>query len=169
MDIQYISKELAKNKNIFKSIFENTEEQEYLWKPLPNKWCLLEILCHLYDEEREDFRARIQHTFENPAEPMKPIDPVGWVLERKYIEQDYKIILEKFLSERDKSVEWLNDLPNAKWNNIYYHSQLGEISAAMFLSAWLAHDYLHIRQITRTKYQYLQSLTGHDLSYAGKW
>lgn len=169
MDVQYISKELAKNKNIFRSIFENTEEQEYLWKPLPNKWCLLEILCHLYDEEREDFRARIQHTFEKPAEPVKPIDPVGWVLKRKYIEQDCKIVLRKFLSERDKSIEWLNDLPNAKWNSIYHHAQLGEISAAMFLSAWLAHDYLHIRQITRIKYQYLQSLTGHDLSYAGKW
>ncbi len=169
METQFILEELNRNKKVFKAIFENVSEQTYLWRPAPNKWCLLEILCHLYDEEKEDFRARIQHTFENPEQPMKPIDPVGWVLQRKYIEQDYKIILEKFLAERDISVEWLAGLHDAKWNNTYQHSQLGEISAAMFLSAWLAHDYLHIRQITRTKYQYLKNLSGHDLSYAGKW
>ena len=169
METQYILKELTDNKNIFKILFENANEQLYKWKSAPGKWCLLEILCHLYDEEREDFRARIHHTFENPEQPMKPIDPVGWVLQRKYFEQDYKMVLEKFLSERDKSVEWLSALHNVKWNNVYHHTQLGDISAYMFLSAWLAHDYLHIRQIARTKYQYLQNFTSHDLSYAGKW
>ncbi len=169
MNVSYIIQELTRNKNVFKSIFENANEQLYKWKPAPNKWCLLEIICHLHDEEREDFRARIQHTFENPEQVMEPIDPVGWVLKRQYIEQDYELVLEKFLAERDKSVEWLTGLQDVKWNNVYHHSQLGDISAAMFLSAWLAHDYLHIRQITRTKYLYLQSATGHDLSYAGKW
>ncbi len=169
METIYIIKELAKNKKVFKSIFENIDKQEYLWKPAPGKWCLLEILSHLYDEEKEDFRARMQHTFENPGEPMKPIDPVGWVLKRKYIEQDYKNALEKFLAERDKSVEWLSGLHDVKWDNVYHPVQLGKISAAMFLSAWLAHDHLHIRQITRTKYQYLKHLTSHDLLYAGKW
>ncbi len=169
METQYILKELTRNKEGFKSIFENAPEHLSLWKPAAGKWCLLEILCHLYDEEREDFRARIQHTFENPSEPMKPIDPVGWVLKRKYIEQDYEITLKKFLTERHKSLEWLGGLHDAKWDNVYQHSQLGEISASTFLSAWLAHDYLHIRQITRTKYLYFKTLSGHDLSYAGKW
>ncbi len=169
METIYIIKELAKNKKVFKSIFENIDKQEYLWKPAPCKWCLLEILSHLYDEEKEDFRARVQHTIENPEQPMKPIDPVGWVLQRKYIDQDYNLVLEKFLGERDKSVEWLSGLQDVQWDNVYHHEKLGDISAATFLSALLAHDYLHIRQLTTTKYQYLKNLTDNDLSYAGTW
>ncbi len=160
---------MDRNKIVFNSLFASLEKQLYLWKPAPEKWCLLEIICHLYDEEREDFRARVRHTLENPEQLMPPIDPVGWVTERKYIEQDYSLALQNFLSERQNSIEWLNLLKDPKWNNSYSHPQSGEISAAMFLSNWLAHDYLHIRQITRTKYLYLENLTNQDLSYAGKW
>ncbi len=43
------------------------------------------------------------------------------------------------------------------------------MTAKMFLSNWLAHDYLHIRQITKLKYDYLKQLTNEDLNYAGNW
>ena len=169
MNILHIIQELSRNKGAFHSLFDKMYDLAFLWKPAPNKWCLLEILCHLYDEEREDFRARIQHTFDNPEAPMKPIDPVGWVLKRKYLEQDYEKTLEKFMNERDESIKWLNQLKDVPWTNVYHNPALGEISAEMFLTNWLAHDYLHIRQISRTKYQYLKYLAGHELSYAGSW
>ena len=38
-----------------------------------------------------------------------------------------------------------------------------------FSPNWLAHDYLHIRQIIRLKFAYLQQLSKEDLSYAGNW
>ena len=169
MNLRHIIRELDRNKIVFNSLFENLEEQLYLWKPAPDKWCLLEIICHLYDEEREDFRARVHHTLENPEKQMPKIDPVGWVMERKYIEQDYSMVLQNFLSERRYSVDWLSQLEDARWDNSYAHPQLGFITAKKFLSNWLAHDYLHIRQITKTKYLYLENLTGQDLSYAGNW
>ena len=169
MDLQHIIQELDRNKMIFNSLFENVERQIYLWKPAPEKWCLLEILCHLYDEEREDFRARVKHTLENCQQPMSPIDPAGWVTGRKYIEQNYSDVLKKFLSERQLSVDWLGQLKTPEWSNSYIHPQLGAMTAEIFLSNWLAHDYLHIRQITRTKYLYLENISKQDLSYAGKW
>jgi hypothetical protein len=33
----------------------------------------------------------------------------------------------------------------------------------------MAHDLLHIRQITKLKYDYLKYLSGQGLSYAGDW
>ena len=151
MNTKYIIEELTRNKIIFKNILEGLEKEAYLWKPNPEKWCALEVVCHLYDEEREDFRARVKLTLENPAMPANPIDPVGWVTARKYIEQDYNNVLQRFLLERDNSLAWLNDLKNAKWDNVYKHPLLGDISAEMFLSSWLAHDYLHIKQPTKIK------------------
>jgi len=133
-----------------------------------NMMVLLKVVCHLYDEEREDFRARVRLTLENPGMPANPIDPVGWVTGRKYIEQDYNNVLQRFLLEKDNSIAWLTDLKNAKWDNVYKHPLLGDISAEMFLSSWLAHDYLHIKQITKNKYDYFKEVLGNKVFYAGE-
>lgn len=46
---------------------------------------------------------------------------------------------------------------------------LGDITAEMFLSSWLAHDYLHIKQITKLKYDYFKEVSGGKVAYAGEW
>jgi hypothetical protein len=129
----------------------------------------LEIVCHLYDEEREDFRARLKYVLEVPTEPFPPINPTGWVTERAYLKQDYAETLNNFLKERQQSVEWLQTLTSPKWDNAYDHPKFGSMSAKMFLSNWLAHDYLHVRQIIKLKFDYLKKLTGETLIYAGEW
>jgi len=39
---------LDNNKQVFKSLLVGKTEQEYLWRPQPKKWNLLEIVCHLF-------------------------------------------------------------------------------------------------------------------------
>lgn len=161
--------EFSGNRDLFEHLLAGTGPEERLWKQAPEKWCLLEILCHLYDEEREDFRARIQHVFTQPDQPLPPIAPEDWVTERKYTDQDFDLMLKKFLQERDASINWLRSLQDPPWDNAYIHPEFGEMKAKMFLANWLAHDYLHIRQITKLKYDYLKYLSGEDLNYAGNW
>jgi len=160
---------LSENKNVFKELLSDLTEELYLWKPAPEKWCLLEIVCHLYDEEREDFRARTKHTLDTPTAALPSIDPQGWVQTRNYLQQNYFDKLNSFLDERDQSVKWLQSLTNPVWDNAYEHPKFGKMTAKMFLSNWLAHDYLHIRQIIKVKYDYLHQLTNEDLNYAGNW
>ena len=169
MEYNKIIQELTRNKLVFKELLTGLGQEEYLWKQNPDKWCLLEIICHLYDEEREDFRTRTKQVLESPELPLPKIDPVGWVKERNYLHQNFSQKLDDFLSEREQSVKWLNSLENPKWNNAYDHPKLGKMTAKLFLSNWLAHDYLHIRQITRLKFDYLNYKSGEDLSYAGNW
>ena len=169
MNHSEIIKELDKNKAVFLHLLKETGRQEYLWRPETGKWCLLEIVCHLYDEECEDFRARLKHTLQTPDRALSPIDPVGWVSSRKYMEQDYEKMLSSFLGERQKSVEWLHSLDDPQWNNTHHHPKLGLLSASLFLANWLAHDLLHIRQIIKLKYAHLKHHSGIDLSYAGNW
>lgn len=160
---------LSKNGAVFQSMLTGLSSQEYLWKPQPEKWCLLEIVCHLYDEEREDFRARIRHVLETPAEPLPPIDPPGWVQERAYLRQDFADTLDRFVKEREASVAWLQSLSAPNWDSAYMHPKFGPMTASMFLSNWLAHDYLHMRQILQIKFGYLQQLSNESLKYAGEW
>ena len=169
MNLVYIASELEKNRSVFLGLFTGLTAEEYLWRPLPQKWCLLEILCHLYDEEREDFRARVRHVLERPEAPLAPIRPVEWVSERRYMDQDYEKVLRGFLHERDQSLDWLRSLEYPGWDNVHKHPKLGRMTAGKFLVNWLAHDYLHIRQIVRLKYDFLKQASGESLDYAGTW
>ena len=164
-----IIQELSRNKDIFENLLTNVSKEESIWKAEPDKWCLLEIVSHLFDEEREDFRARTRHVLETPQLPFTPIDPAGWVKSRKYMENDYEDVLTKFLIEREQSVLWLQSLINPKWENTYQHSKFGSMSAKMFLANWLAHDYLHIKQILKLKFDYLKVQSDETLVYAGTW
>ena len=60
MDHSKIIDKLHDNLDVFSHMLSNKSEENYLWKPEPDKWCLLEIVCHLYDEEKR----RLQDTSE---------------------------------------------------------------------------------------------------------
>ena len=169
MNHRNIILKLEKNIGIFRDLLQDLPPDEYLWRYNEAKWCLLEIICHLHDEEREDFRTRLRYALESSIEQPPRIDPVAWVKERNYIKQDFSTMLNKFLDERQKSVAWLSTISESLWNNIFNHPILGNVSAESFLANWLAHDYLHIRQIARVKYFHLKIGSDEDLSYAGEW
>lgn len=164
-----IANHLSENLPVFRDLLRNMTTAESLYRPAPEKWCALEIVCHLVDEEREDFRARTRHVLEQPDAPLPSIDPVGWVTSRQYLTKDYHQALAEFLNERAASVHWLQSLKDPDWNRTHHHPRFGPMSAKMFLVNWLAHDLLHIRQIIRLKYDYLATTSGEPLKYAGDW
>ncbi|MFD2565464.1 DinB family protein [Aquimarina rubra] len=169
MNHKTIIKGLSRNQQVFKQLLKGIPKEEYIWKDKPGRWCLLEIVCHLYDEEREDFRKRTKHVLETPDEQFMPIDPEGWVKDRDYIKQEYDRVLNNFLEERKASLHWLDSLVTPSWNNISVHPDFGEMTAQQFLANWLAHDHLHFKQITNLKLDYLKYASGEDFSYAGGW
>jgi len=169
MNIISLTNSFKQNLNTIHSLLENIEEAQIRWKQSPEKWNLLEIICHLLDEEKEDFRTRLKSVLENPENPFPPIDPPGWVISRNYGNQDFKKVLTEFIEERKKSVDWLKSLNNVNWDNTYLHPKIGPMSARYIITNWLAHDYLHIRQILKLKYDYLKEVSQQNLSYAGDW
>ena len=106
MNAEYVISQLDRNHGIFQKLLEVHEFQLITWKPAADKWCLVEVVCHLYDEEREDFRLRVDSALHRSGEEWPPIDPSGWVMDRKYLEQDYFEKVQAFLHERQKSVHW---------------------------------------------------------------
>ncbi len=169
MDIDQLTGQLTRHGRVFSALVSELPPEEQRWKPTPEKWCAVEIICHLYDEEREDFRARIRSTLETPDQPWPKIDPQAWVAERKYMEQDIALKLSAFLEERDRSVEWLRVVKRAPWSNAYMHPKVGPVSCELLLTNWVAHDLHHIRQLNNLRYEYLKAHTTVPLDYAGKW
>lgn len=58
------------------------------------------------------------------------------------------------MTERKKSIIWLNSLETPNWNNVFTHPKIGKISAGDLLCSWVAHDFLHIRQFINLKLEY---------------
>lgn len=169
MGIKEVIDALERNKKVFKQTLDGAPKDFVTWKQDPTDWCLLEIVCHLVDEEKEDFRVRVKHCLETPDAPLIPINPQAWPIQRDYIGQDFEDAQQRLWDERTKSVAWLRGLQEAPWGNIVAHPKFGGISAKSFFYNWLAHDYHHIRQINNLKYQYLKKTYGYSLQYAGNW
>lgn len=160
---------LAANHATFQALFSKIPDAEIHWRSAPEKWNLLEIACHLRDEEVDDWRTRVKTTLETPETDPPGIDPAAWVKERDYASQDFNVAVRAFLHEREVSIDYLRHLKDPQWDNGYDHPSLGRLTAAKFLTNWLAHDYLHIRQIIKTRYLYLKAHGGESLDYAGGW
>lgn len=168
-DSNHIIYQLEHNQTVFRGLLQSVPSALQAWKPSSDEWCILEIVCHLLDIEVEDFRQRVQYVLEDPQRTLPSIYPTTWGEERNYLGQDYDQKVAAFLAERRQSITWLHSLEKPVWDNTYQHPTLGPMSAALFLTNWLAHDQLHIRQINRVNRQFLQRQTEMDLSYAGNW
>lgn len=169
MTAQQIINQLSKNQLVFESLFKEITDVQAFWKPVPNKWSMLEVVCHLVDEEKLDFRTRVRLVLEDPKKDLPKFNPLHWVSEHNYSQQDFNLKITEFINERTKSINWLNSLDNPTWENEHVHPTLGPMSALSFLANWLAHDYIHLRQLNRLGYEFLKFHTNSDLSYAGNW
>ena len=172
MNLDHFINHLSNNKTVVTGLVRGISDEQAHWRPSPADWSVLEVMGHLYDEEREDFRARVQLTLNDPAKVWPAIEPGKWVIDRKYNERNPKQVLEHWLRERDESLKWLSSLksPVIHWNNAHIHPSGISLSAADLLVAWLAHDYLHIRQLNELHYLYLKHTTAPaNIGYAGDW
>ncbi|MBL9148729.1 MAG: DinB family protein [Phycisphaerae bacterium] len=140
------------------------------WKPAPQHWSVLEICCHLRDEEREDFRPRIASTLEAPTRPWSPLNLEGIAETRRYNEQDVATVLNDFERERAASVAWLRSLGAVDWTVAHPHPKAGPVAAGELLASWAAHDALHLRQVARRLYDAAETDGApYRIVYAGEW
>jgi hypothetical protein len=121
------------------------------------------------DEEREDFRTRLNITIRGDGERWPGIDPAGWVVERGYNERDFAQSVRGFLAEREVSIKWLDSLQDADPARI--HTQRDRsMSAGDLMASWAAHDWLHLRQLVELRYAWLRAKAApYSPAYAGDW
>lgn len=162
---------LRRTAAVIAALTDAVDDEQARWRPSPDRWSILDVVCHLTDEESRDFRARIDLTLHRPGESWPGIDPERWVEDEAYSERDLATEVRRFTEERARSLEWVETLDTAEWTRSYEHPSMGRLTAADLLASWVAHDLIHIRQITRLHRQYLESVEvpGTRMEYAGRW
>jgi hypothetical protein len=169
LDLNRIIDRMRANAGAVAALVSAVSVEQMRWRPAPEAWSLLEVVNHLYDEEREDFRTRLDYVLHRPGQHPPPIDPQGWVTARAYNQRDPRTSLDAFLREREASLEWLKDLATPNWD-AEYRADWGMLRAGDLLCAWLAHDHLHLRQLNELQYAYLaQQAAPYTVGYAGDW
>ena len=160
---------MTQSTGIIRALLAGISQQDAQIKKSPKVWSILEVTCHLYDEEREDFREHLDFILHRQEEEWHGISPQAWVIERKYNRQDFNKKKGKFFREREKSMAWLKGLTNADWN-IKYKTQWRIMTAGDMFASWVAHDNLHARQLVELKRRLIERKTKpYKIDYAGEW
>jgi DinB family protein len=169
MEFSTLYQELQNSTEMIRALLVGITQEEAQLKPTPASWSILEVVCHLYDIEREDFREHLDFILHRQNEEYHVIDPQAWIKERNYNEQNLQAMKEQFFSERQKSLKWLKGVSNSDWD-ITYVSEYGSVSAGEMFTCWVAHDNLHIRQFVELRRTRIETITKpYPLEYAGDW
>jgi hypothetical protein len=169
MEFNSLYQELQYSTEMMRALLAGVDQEEARLKPNAESWSMLEVVCHLYDEEREDFREHLDFIFHRQNEEWHVIDTDGWVTQRKYNQQNFAEMQEKFFAEREKSLAWLKGLRNPDWEKSYT-TPYRTISAGEMLACWAAHDNLAVRQLVELRRMRLENITKpYSLEYAGDW
>ena len=170
MNLQFFIARLSANAKALSSLCRETAPEQALWKQSPEKWSIQQVVYHLSRTEEKDFRPRLEKTLRSPEEiwnalvasEMRPDETGGANNLAEY--------LQNFLAEREKSIDWLKTIDNPVWKNSHRHNEQLTLAAGDLLASWLAHDYLHIKQIIRLQYDYVDSISEpFKTVYAGTW
>jgi hypothetical protein len=169
MKFETLYQELVSSTEMIRTLLADITQEEAQFKSSPETWSILEVLCHLYDEEREDFRGHLDFILHRQSEEWHRIEPQGWVAARKYNEQNFVRMQDKFFTERWISLEWLKGISDANWD-ITCKSPFGHASAGEMLASWIAHDNLHIRQLIELRRGRIENIAQpYSIEYAGDW
>ena len=161
--LQEIIRQLAGNAEAIRALAQTFSAEQARWKPDANAWAMKEVMEHLYNEERSDFRWHLKAMFGGPLQPRERI-PV----------ENHGRALGGFLAEREDSIAWLAALDAPDWEVTttlrFGPSETRTLNAGDMLVAWVEHDFLHMRQLVELMHGWHEQQSSPcSVWYAGEW
>lgn len=142
-------RELAYLPMVLEALVGGLDDATWRARPRPDEWAPVEIVCHLRDEETEDFGARVRVILDG-GRTFAPIDPERWVVERRYRDVDPQVALASFRARRATNLEMLASVVAERLTRAVERADAGRLSGLDILVAWVTHDRLHLRQLAGT-------------------
>jgi DinB superfamily len=147
--------ELARFPRVLDALLTGLDDAAWRARPVPSEWSPVEIVCHLRDEEVEDFGTRFRVTVDDGTS-FVPIDPERWATERRYADDDGPHALAAFRERRAANIRFVNGFAHSTLGpplllmRAVEHRRLGSLSGLDILAAWVEHDRLHLAQLAAT-------------------
>ncbi|MBN1139436.1 MAG: DinB family protein [Anaerolineae bacterium] len=171
IELEQVIRQLAANAETIRALVQGVPDEQAQWKPDPESWSVNEVMDHIYNEERIDFRKHLKEMLSDPPQP--------WARFRheEYISvKDCRQAVERFLSEREASLAWLKTLRSPDWD-IKSQTPFGPsgegfaLSAGDVLVSWVDHDLAHLRQMIRLLHAWHEKQSSpYSVEYGGgRW
>jgi uncharacterized damage-inducible protein DinB len=171
IDIAEITRQLAASGEAVRALVQPLTVDQARWTPDPERWSIAEVVAHLYNEERIDFRQHLQEMLSDPPLPWGALRREGWIAV-----ESCRQALDRFLQERDASIAWLDALNAPDWD-VASQASFGPddetltLRAGDVLISWVDHDLLHLRQIVALLHGWHEAQgASYSTRYAGgRW
>jgi hypothetical protein len=142
-------RDLARLPAALDALLSDVDDALWRTRPAPKEWAPLEILCHLRDEEVEDFGARVRVVVESGTSFAR-IDPQRWAEERRYLDETPRKVLTVLKQSRRDNLAFLVVLDPSRLTHVVDQPRLGKMSGLDLVAAWVTHDRLHLAQLAST-------------------
>ncbi|HKY06403.1 MAG TPA: DinB family protein [Blastocatellia bacterium] len=114
--------------NELDDLLSGLDEETLRWQPIPNKWSIKEIMCHLRDMERLAYLARYRRILAEDEPFLPNVDQNRIAYESDYNNQDAAAALEEFKWLRNETVETLNAASPEQWTRRGHHETDGPLT-----------------------------------------
>jgi len=170
INIEETIRQLNGNAGAMRALVQTISVEQAQWKPNPDTWSMQQVMEHVYNEERIDFRKILKRMLNAPPQPP------GESLSEEYVPvESCRHALEDFLMEREASIKWLRALESPDWEVTaqWPFGPSGDVmvfSAGDVLLSWVEHDILHLRQMIELLHAWNEKQAPpYSLQYAGGW
>jgi hypothetical protein len=109
-------------------LLNGLDEDTLRWKPIPNKWSIKEIMCHLRDMEREAYLARYRRILAEDNPMLPDVDQNRIAYESDYINQDARGALDDFKRLREETIDTLQSAHPEEWARAGTHAVDGPMT-----------------------------------------
>lgn len=160
---------MISNVEAIRALLHNISTEQAQWKPDPETWSMKEVMEHVYNEERFDFRLHLKEMFNDPPQPWGAFRQ-DWIKV-----ESFRQALDGFVSERDASIAWLRELESPDWEiqtrvSFGPQSETFNLKAGDVLVSWVEHDFLHLRQMNELLHAWnVHRASPYSVQYAGGW
>jgi DinB superfamily len=111
-------------------------------------WLVVEVICHLRDSEEASLqRTRLMRDQTNPR--LSARDPAKLAIELNYAATSLDSALSAFLKFRADHIQELRGLRAEQWERTGEHPSMGQITISGMIAHLVAHDAIHLAQISR--------------------
>lgn len=147
-----ILSKLKESEKAVVALFRGVSSDAVRRRPAPEKWSMLEILCHLRDVEFL-FVERYAKMANHDRPQLRMINQDELATKLRYNEDDPAIALREFQGLRAQTLLVLSALAQQGWERVGLHPKRGEFSIAAHAVMHVAHDVNHVERLRALREQ----------------
>ncbi len=144
-------------------------EKTLSYKPVPDKWCILEILAHMADMEIL-YAYRLRQMLADSKPVIAPIDQDAWARNLGYMQSSPAELVALYGLNRHATLQLLRRLKPGDLEKSAQHPELNRpVTVAEYVGMMSRHGANHLAQIERLKKESSKVVGNSSLTIDERW